>query len=227
MNRRQYQPWEFINYINDLALKPQIKVTDSGIRHGNTLVGYATADETEAAVKGVGQTNLLFNDAWEDIRIRLIAVEEAYKNFQIQQVELGGHVTHAELDGRVIADDVGLGKLTPASKPDYVGKRLLDRYGLKAADRPQLVGLKPEDPKDDMKAGAHILKPEARPSTVNDQGWISSVCYSPSLGHMIALAFVKSGRERMGESVVVWDKLRGIETKAVICSPDFIDPEAR
>ncbi len=34
-----------------------------------------------------------------------------------------GHVTHAELDGRVTADDVGLGKLVSAQKPDFVGKR--------------------------------------------------------------------------------------------------------
>ncbi len=66
---------------------------DFNIRHGNTLVGYATADETEAAVKGATQGNL-FSDAWEDIRIRLVAVEEAYHNFQIQQVRRGGHVTH-------------------------------------------------------------------------------------------------------------------------------------
>ena len=66
---------------------------DFNIRHGNTLVGYATADETEAAVKGATQGNLLFSDAWEDIRIRLVAVEEAYHNFQIQQVQYDGHIT--------------------------------------------------------------------------------------------------------------------------------------
>jgi sarcosine oxidase subunit alpha len=136
-----------------------------------------------------------------------------------------GHVTHAELDGRVIADDIGLGRMTPATKPDYVGKRLLDRYGLKAADRHQLVGLKPVDPKADLKAGAHILKPETAPSTATDQGWISSACYSPSLGHMIALAFVKAGRERMGEKVIAWDRIRGLETEAVICPTVFVDPD--
>ncbi|MDH6269632.1 heterotetrameric sarcosine oxidase alpha subunit [Rhizobium sp. SG_E_25_P2] len=136
-----------------------------------------------------------------------------------------GHVTHAELDGRVTADDVGLGKLVSAQKPDFVGKRLLDRYGMKAADRHQLVGLMPVDPKVEFKSGAHILKVGATPSTVADQGWVSSVCYSPALGHMIGLAFVKSGRERMGEKVVVWDKLRGQETEAVISSTVFFDPE--
>ncbi|MBK8115449.1 MAG: Eco57I restriction-modification methylase domain-containing protein [Candidatus Accumulibacter sp.] len=65
---------------------------DFNIRHGNTLVGYASADETERAVMGKTQGNL-FNDAWEDIRIRLSAVEQQYNNFQIQQVQKGGHIT--------------------------------------------------------------------------------------------------------------------------------------
>lgn len=69
---------------------------DFNIRHGNTLVGYATADETEQAVKGVTQSQLLFSDPWEDIRVRLIAVEQQYNNFQIRQVQLGGHVSTAD-----------------------------------------------------------------------------------------------------------------------------------
>ncbi|MGB4927982.1 MAG: DNA methyltransferase [Giesbergeria sp.] len=69
---------------------------DFNIRHGNTLVGYATADETEKAVKGAVQSNLLFSDPWEDIRIRLTTVEQQYNNFQIQQVQLGGHVSAAD-----------------------------------------------------------------------------------------------------------------------------------
>ena len=68
---------------DDIEPLPDI---DFNIRHGNTLVGYATADETEKAVKGATQGNL-FSDAWEDIRIRLTAVEQQYNNFQIQQVQ--------------------------------------------------------------------------------------------------------------------------------------------
>jgi len=136
-----------------------------------------------------------------------------------------GHVTHAELDGRTTADYVGLGKLVSLTKPDFVGKRMLDRYGLKAADRAQLVGLIPVDRKAEIKAGAHILTHGTSPSTPRDQGWVSSVCYSPVLGHMIALALVRSGRERMGEKIVVWDKLRGLETEAVIGPTAFVDPE--
>ncbi|MDN5752454.1 MAG: Eco57I restriction-modification methylase domain-containing protein [Nitrosospira sp.] len=65
---------------------------DFNIRAGNTLVGYANADETERAVNGAAQRNL-FSDAWEELRIRLTAVERAYNNFQLQQISAGGRVT--------------------------------------------------------------------------------------------------------------------------------------
>ena len=80
---------------DDIEPLPDI---DFNIRHGNTLVGYATADETEKAVRGTvggklaGQGNLL-NDAWDEISIRLVAVEQQYDNFQLQQVQRGGHVS--------------------------------------------------------------------------------------------------------------------------------------
>jgi hypothetical protein len=80
---------------DDIEPLPDI---DFNIRHGNTLVGYATEDETRKAVLGVGtqaqpKSGNLFDDAWEDIRLRLIAVEQQYNNFQIQQVQRGGHVS--------------------------------------------------------------------------------------------------------------------------------------
>jgi len=136
-----------------------------------------------------------------------------------------GHVTHNELDGRTMPDDVGLGRMMSAQKPDFIGKRLSTRFGLTAADRIQLVGLKPVDPAREIRAGAHLLKEGAKPSTAHDQGHVSSVCFSPVLGHSIALAFLKSGRERMGEKIVVWDGLRGDELFAEVCSPVFVDPD--
>ncbi|MNL74131.1 Aminomethyltransferase [compost metagenome] len=87
------------------------------------------------------------------------------------------------------------------------------------------MGLKPLEADKEIKAGAHLLKEGAKPSMANDQGWVSSACFSPVLGHSIALAFLKSGRERMGEHVVVWDGLRGSECVAEGCNPVFLDPE--
>ncbi|MFB2550051.1 sarcosine oxidase subunit alpha family protein [Ensifer soli] len=136
-----------------------------------------------------------------------------------------GFCTHAEFDGRVTPDDAGLGRMLSAAKPDFIGKRLSSRYGLTAADRMQLVGLTPVDRSQEIRAGAHLLRENARPSTLNDQGYVSSACHSPTLGHTIALAFLKSGRERYGEHVIVWDRLAGRETAAEVCNPVFVDPE--
>jgi len=136
-----------------------------------------------------------------------------------------GHLTHSELEGRTTADDVGLGRMVAMQKPDFVGKRLSTRFGLTAADRLQLVGLKPIEADKEIKAGAHLLRDQAKPSLANDQGFVSSACFSPVLGHFIALAMLKSGRERYGEKIVVWDGLRGMEVPAEVCPPVFVDPE--
>ncbi|HEY3326153.1 MAG TPA: Eco57I restriction-modification methylase domain-containing protein [Novimethylophilus sp.] len=63
---------------------------DFNIRAGNTLVGYASEKETEQAVT---QGKFDFDDTWGKIKTKLVAVEQAYNNFQIQQVQRGGHVT--------------------------------------------------------------------------------------------------------------------------------------
>ncbi|AYD01979.1 sarcosine oxidase subunit alpha family protein [Neorhizobium sp. NCHU2750] len=135
-----------------------------------------------------------------------------------------GFITHSEIDGRTTPDDLGLGRMMAMSKPDFIGKRLSSRFGLTAADRAQLIGLKPVEADKEFSAGAHLLKEGVSPSMAHDQGWVSSVCHSPVLGHMIGLAMLKSGRERYGEKVVVWDGLRGKEVLAEVCSPVFVDP---
>ncbi|MDQ0321427.1 sarcosine oxidase subunit alpha [Pararhizobium capsulatum DSM 1112] len=137
-----------------------------------------------------------------------------------------GYVTHAEFDGRVTPDDAGFGRMVSAQKPDFIGKRLSTRYGLTAADRMQMVGLKPVEKDEPIRAGAHLLREGAKPSTINDQGYVSSAGFSPTLGHDIALAFLKSGRERYGERIVVWDRLKNEETVAEVCDPVFVDPES-
>lgn len=80
---------------DDIEPLPDI---DFSIRHGNTLVGYANAEETERAVRGtvhgkIARQGNLLNDAWDEISLRLTAVELQYDNFQIQQVQRGGHVS--------------------------------------------------------------------------------------------------------------------------------------
>ena len=136
-----------------------------------------------------------------------------------------GHVTHAEINGTVIPGDLGFARMVSATKPDFIGKAMLQREGPQAADRPRLVGVKPVDPATSFRTGAHILAEGAAATLENDQGYVTSSAFSPSLGHTIGLALVKNGPARVGEKIIVWNGLRNEYTDAVICSPVFIDPQ--
>jgi sarcosine oxidase subunit alpha len=135
-----------------------------------------------------------------------------------------GHVTHAELNGTVVPDDVGMGRMA-STKKDYVGRPMLVREALVAPDRLQLVGLKPAGGDRRIWAGSHLLSRDAMPSMENDQGHVTSACYSPALGHHVALALLKSGRARHGEEIRVWNGLKGEDFAAIVCDPCFVDPE--
>ncbi|MUZ62427.1 sarcosine oxidase subunit alpha [Agrobacterium vitis] len=135
-----------------------------------------------------------------------------------------GHVTHNEINGTVMPADLGFGKMVSATKPDFIGKHMLNREGLTASDRPQLVGVVPLDAKTSFKTGAHILNKDADPTLENDQGYVTSSCFSPHIGSTIGLALVKSGASRHGEEVLVWNGLRNEFTPAQLVNPVFVDP---
>ena len=134
-----------------------------------------------------------------------------------------GFITHAEIDGRTTPGDLGLGKMVSSKKADFIGKMMLAREGLQRNDRQQLVGLRPVNHEHRILAGAHLLEPGAAPSMAHDQGHVTSACWSPHLKSTIAFAMLKHGRMRHGEVLVVWDGLRGIETKVIVGDPVFVD----
>ncbi|MEQ8481792.1 MAG: sarcosine oxidase subunit alpha [Hoeflea sp.] len=136
-----------------------------------------------------------------------------------------GHVTHNEINGTVVPADLGFGRMVSSRKPDFVGKHLINREGLVASDRLQLVGLIPVDPKARFRAGAHILKADDAATLENDQGYVTSVAYSPHVGSTIGLALVRRGFERLGEEVVAWNGLHNEVTRCHLCNPVFVDPD--
>jgi methylglutamate dehydrogenase subunit C len=135
-----------------------------------------------------------------------------------------GHVAGPELNGTTTAGDLGLGKMLSAKK-DFIGRVMAGREALTAPDRQVFVGVKPADKARRLRSGAHIIPGNQKPSPETDQGYVTSVCFSPMLGHWIGLALVERGRERLGEMVRVHDPLRGEDYDAEICSPIFYDPE--
>lgn len=135
-----------------------------------------------------------------------------------------GHITHSEIHGRTTAFDIGMERMV-SDKKDCIGKTMAERPGLQDEERERLVGLRPVGAVKQLTAGAHLFEREAEAVRENDQGYITSVAFSPDVGSFIGLGFVKGGPERMGEVLRMVDHLRELEAEVEICSPVFVDPE--
>jgi sarcosine oxidase subunit alpha len=135
-----------------------------------------------------------------------------------------GHVAGGELNGTTTAGDLGLGKMM-SSKKDYIGRMMATREGLTDKSRQCVVGIRPCDAADKIRSGSHILKKDDAPSMAADQGYISSVAWSPMLNMWLGLALLSNGRERHGEVVKIFDGVRNIHVFGVICDPMHYDRE--
>jgi sarcosine oxidase subunit alpha len=133
-----------------------------------------------------------------------------------------GHVTHAELDGRMTIDDAGLGKMASAKKA-YIGKALKERPELTRADRPRLVGVFPKNRDQTFNAGAIICA--ADEVSGHGEGWITAVTHSPELGHWIGIGFIKGGHEAwQDKALVAADPVRKGNIDIEVVSPQMVDP---
>ncbi|WP_371227494.1 sarcosine oxidase subunit alpha family protein [Roseovarius sp. 2305UL8-3] len=135
-----------------------------------------------------------------------------------------GFITHAEIHGRVTAFDIGMERMVSAKK-DCIGQAAAARPGLWGEEREQLVGLRPVGEVKLLVAGAHLFEKEDEAVRVNDQGYITSVGYSPTLETPLAMGFLKNGRARHGEVVRMVEHLKGVETLCEVIDPVVLDPE--
>ncbi|HAL77429.1 MAG TPA: sarcosine oxidase subunit alpha [Rhodobacteraceae bacterium] len=135
-----------------------------------------------------------------------------------------GHAAGNELNGQTSALNLGLGGFVSAKK-DCIGKTLSQRPEMNREDAIRLVGFKPIDQRQALSAGAHFIALNDAATMANDQGWMSSVAYSPVLGHSIGLGFIRAGHERMGEVVRAVNPAQNKEVHVKIVSPHFYDPD--
>ena len=135
-----------------------------------------------------------------------------------------GHAAGNELNGQTTAHNLGMGRMV-SQKKECIGNVLSQRPEMQREDAIKLVGFKPVDPSEKLIAGSHFINKGAEANTANDQGWMTSVAYSPILGHSIGLGFIKSGDTRKGEIVRAVSPLHGVEMEVEIVSAHFIDPE--
>jgi sarcosine oxidase, subunit alpha len=141
----------------------------------------------------------------------------------VLRAEKGYIIVGQETDGTVTPDDAGLGWAIGKTKPDFVGKRSLQRPSMSADNRKQLVGLFTADPQVVLDEGSQVMLESGQKPPVRPIGHVTSSYHSAVLGRSIALALVSGGRARTGETLYVPTGHGDIAVK--VTSPVFYDPE--
>jgi sarcosine oxidase, subunit alpha len=138
------------------------------------------------------------------------------------RAEKGFIIVGQDTDGTVAPGDLRMPGMVKENA-DFIGRRSLARTDTARADRKQLVGLLTEDPQLVLMEGAQIIatadEPEVKP--VPMLGHVTSSYMSPNVRRSIALALLKGGGERIGETVYVSRK-NGPPIHAVVVEPDFM-----
>jgi sarcosine oxidase subunit alpha len=125
----------------------------------------------------------------------------------------------SDTDGTTVPDDVGWGNVAAKKRGDFIGKRSLQLPEHRRPDRLQLVGLKGET-QAPLVIGSHLRVTESVHPT---DGWVTSAGLTVDERQPIALALVRGGRGRLGQSVELYDAGKQV-ARAKIVSPPFYDP---
>ncbi len=132
-----------------------------------------------------------------------------------------GHITGAELNGNTSAFDLGFARML---KPqgDFIGRVLSQRAALEAADRLQLVGVRPAVRTRRLRNGMQLVAPEAPTASL---GYITSSTPSVELEGWVGLALLTGGRARIGTRLTAASPLHDERLEVEIVSPHMLDPE--
>ncbi|SDJ03327.1 sarcosine oxidase subunit alpha [Lentzea albidocapillata subsp. violacea] len=151
--------------------------------------------------------------AWHGLAVweALMAAGEQYgitpygtETMHVLRAEKGYPIIGQETDATVTPQDLGMSWAVSKKKPDFIGKRSFARAENNRTDRKQLVGLLPVDPSVLLPEGSQIVETDRLPEPpVRMLGHVTSSYPSAALGRTFALALVRSGHERIGETLYV------------------------
>jgi sarcosine oxidase subunit alpha len=145
------------------------------------------------------------------------------ETMHVLRAEKGYVIVGQDTDGTVTPHDAGLAWAIGRGKPDFIGKRSLERAAMKDPGRKQLVGLRTRDSATVLEEGAQLVETPGQKPPMQLIGHVTSSYFSAPLGHSIALAMVAGGRARLGQTLQVPMPQGDIE--AVVTSPVFYDPQ--
>jgi sarcosine oxidase subunit alpha len=145
------------------------------------------------------------------------------ETMHVLRAEKGYIIVGQDTDGSITPNDLGMGGLVAKSK-DFLGKRSLTRSDTAKEGRKQFVGLLADDASFVIPEGSQITAGPFSGQTAPMLGHVTSSYYSPILKRSIALAVIKGGLDKMGQSVTI-PLASGKQIAAKIASPVFYDTE--
>ena len=162
----------------------------------------------------------------------LVAAGEKYQvtpygteTMHVLRAEKGFIIVGQETDGSFTPQDLGMSWIVSKQKGDFIGRRSYARPDTARGDRKHLVGLLTENPSEVLPEGGQIVADLKDKPPMVMIGHVTSSYFSPNVGRSIAMAVVKNGRNRMGDTIFVPLADRTIRAKVV--EPKFYDPEGK
>ncbi|TDD03590.1 FAD-dependent oxidoreductase [Nonomuraea deserti] len=153
---------------------------------------------------------------WEAV-LELGAVPYGTETMHVLRAEKGFAIVGQETDGTVTPQDLGMGWIVSARKPDFVGKRSHARPDTARQDRKRLVGLLADDPAALVEEGAQLTAAGVAPML----GHVTSSYHSAALGRTFSLA--------MARNVSPGDRLTAVSGNVAhpvtVVEPVFYDPD--
>ena len=149
------------------------------------------------------------------------------ETMHVLRAEKGYPIIGQDTDGTVTPHDLGMAWAVSKKKVDFIGKRSFSRPANQDPLRKQLVGLLPVDRDTVLPEGSQIVEfvgdGQLPPPPVPMLGHVTSSYRSAELGRPFALALVKGGRARIGDTVSV--PVSGTLVPVEITASVLVDPE--
>ena len=150
------------------------------------------------------------------------------ETMHVLRAEKGFIIVGQDTDGSMTPHDMGLDwAVRHGKRHGFVGERSLALAAYQRGERLQLVGLQTVEAAAVIPEGAQIVvdAPRLRPGgRVPMHGFVTSSYFSATLRRSIALAMLKGGRDRLGETVYC-PLADGSVLAAVVVGPVFYDPD--
>ena len=150
-------------------------------------------------------------DSIAEVASKYKATYYGTESMHVLRAEKGYIIVGQDTDGSVTPVDANMKWAMANKKPfSYLGKRSLALQDLTRTDRKQLVGIHTKDPQEVLPEGCQLVNKAGDTQMI---GHITSSYMSPVLKRSIALALVKGGLQRNGDTIYARPTTKNIDSE--------------